>query len=1167
MSTWQIFTNDENNFQWEISNRCFEIRPDDALNATQYNSPDSSSRLPSMADLLLQGCSKLQQNHSETVGGSPMFRTGLGKSVAVKQASMAKALSVLGEDASDDAGCSMLQENCNEIVGYSPMFRTGLGKSVALKQSSIAKALSVLGEDAPSNGGQEQAGDNGFGLPNSLFKTGSGKMVNISSNGLIKAKSLLELEEDDDDSNFQSLRQSRKLHNNDEPYRWHHLSHKQINEGVNSHGIHPIHSLMPNTCLMDGRLKNDANQSVDQQELHNLTLRQPPIKFHTAGGRSVSVSNDALQRARSLLGDPELGGFFDEGDGVGSALSFPKEGRSNNASSDEGTDHHTPFSNQNTEKGKHMLKIFTSPLRSAANQLQFSAKSVTISSGSNLIKKFDAVEHENDYGLKSSMPNQQKPYRNHMPETIIDNSLDNGTNSRTSLLGRSPGRTLVDISNTMNMNNTNNGQLAAEKRRLGKGTSISPFKRPRTYKSSTPLNQDIAVLPTGFSTPSSQNPFSKRKVSTRYPFQLPRMYMREFFAMPLAEEKMLKHFPDQVRQIKSANAQKYMFSDGPGSNGMGPEAFFHALVQCGASTRFASKEWVTNHYKWIVWKLACYERCYPASSAGKILTVSNMLEELKYRYEREVNHGHHSAIKRILEGDASPSSMMILCISSIHTDCDTNTGTSPEVLNGTEPTDAIKVELTDGWYSLFAILDVPLSKQLAAGRLFVGQKLRIWGAGLCGWVEPVSPFEVSKTVSLKLHINGTYRAHWAERLGFCKCVGPPLAFRCIKSNGGVVPRTLARITRIYPILYKERLSNGGSVVRSERMETKIMQLYNHRCSIIAEGIIAEFQRERGSLIYNDSDSEEGAKIFKMLETAAEPEILMADMSPEQLSSFSAYQAKLEATRLSDVERSVVKALNDAGLKDRDVTPFMRVRVVGLSSKSCQEQDKHKEGLITVWNPTEKQRHELVEGQAYAITGLIPSSCDSDILYLQTKGSSTKWQPLSPKESEQFKPFFSHRKSVSLACLGDIPLSSEFDIAAYVVHVGEVYTTSHQKKQWVFVTDESISGLHSEELYNSLLAISFCSPATDDYSFAPINYNLPGSTVGFCNLIKRPKDHMNHIWVAEATERSTYFLNFDSPHCSHLRNTANSTKRWACISGSTIDKIREKVLFIIGDNKG
>ena len=44
---------------------------------------------------------------------------------------------------------------------------------------------------------------------------------------------------------------------------------------------------------------------------------------------------------------------------------------------------------------------------------------------------------------------------------------------------------------------------------------------------------------------------------------------------------------------------------------------------------------------------------------------------------------------------------------------------------------------------------------------------------------------------------------------------------------------------------------------------------------------------------NDNDSEEGAKILKILETAAEPEVLMAEMTSEQLTSFATYQAKLE----------------------------------------------------------------------------------------------------------------------------------------------------------------------------------------------------------------------------------------------------------------------------------
>lgn len=42
----------------------------------------------------------------------------------------------------------MLLENCEESVGGFPVFRTGLGESVTVKQSSIAKALSVLSDDS-----------------------------------------------------------------------------------------------------------------------------------------------------------------------------------------------------------------------------------------------------------------------------------------------------------------------------------------------------------------------------------------------------------------------------------------------------------------------------------------------------------------------------------------------------------------------------------------------------------------------------------------------------------------------------------------------------------------------------------------------------------------------------------------------------------------------------------------------------------------------------------------------------------------------------------------------------------------------------------------------------------------------------------------------------------
>ncbi|KAL2340475.1 hypothetical protein Fmac_008415 [Flemingia macrophylla] len=985
--------------------------------------------------------------------------------------------------------------------------------------------------------GEQRPIDDGFAFSNSLFKTGSGKKVTISPSGLVRAKTLLETI----DSNMQSPR----LHAIGETRG----KHQQHSPQLKLHRVFNSPSV--------GRSRH-ALKNFEEKEANCSAVNQAPIKFNTAGGRSISVSNEALKRARSLLCDPDVGDLFEGGGAGNSIFSFPFEGQTNNVDSRERGDCNTPLVHGVAASVCNCVtKSFTYPLESS-RQRESPSKFPFGGDGNNLMTKFDAVGEECGYSWKSTKACGQKPLydTNQSPQS---GKYDSSLNEFSSKLGSR--RPLVDVSNTIKTDQTNNGQLGSGKRRLGLRVTSSPFKKPRCSKTSVPSEQDVGKSPYDLSQLSSGVTGCKREVSSRYPFRYPRMYINEFFAVPPLQKKV--HVPNQTSQVTSDNAEKYVFHEASGDNGMGAEAFVHLLTHHEASMQFATKElsqlarWVTNHYKWIVWKLACYERYYPA---GKFLTVSNVLEELKYRYEREVNHGERSTIKKILEGDALPSSMMILCISSFHSSHVPESGTCFETENEVQKA-AVNVELTDGWYSINAILDIPLSKQQAAGRLFVGQKLRIWGAGLCGWNGPISPLEVSSTIRLLLHINGTYRAHWAERLGFCKVAGPPLAFRCIKSDGGLIPQTLAGITRIYPMLYKERLSSGRSVVMSERMENKIVELYNQRRSAVIDGIILEYHKER-SHIYHDSDSE-GAKIYNMLETAEEPEFLMADMSPEQLSAFAAYKAKLNAIRQSEMEKSIEKALKDAGLGHREVTPFMRLRVVGLTYKT--RQDKPNEGIVTIWNPTEKQRQELVEGGAYAIAGLVPSTSDFDILHLQSRGSSTKWLPVSSNAMEQFGPFFSSRRSTPLSSLGDIPLSNEFDIAAYVVHVGEVYTSSQQKKQWVFVTDGSImNGLQSEKLIDSLLAICFCSPLIGYDSFPPINYNLAGSTVGFCNLIKKEKDHTNHIWVADATENSTYYLNFDSQNCSHLKNASSSVRGWANNSSLIIEKLMEKVLNVVGD---
>ncbi|KAF7849345.1 hypothetical protein BT93_L0963 [Corymbia citriodora subsp. variegata] len=1119
MSAWQILSDDGGgggDYRWELRGGHTGAAIENGPNGAPTEQRPSSSHLPSMSDLLLQGCSKLLENGGVASQSLPMFRTGSGKSVALKQSSIAKALSVLGDEDGDDF----------PDPGQAPV------RDFRPDRSSF------------------------------LFQTGSGKVVSVSPTGMERAKTLLGLEEGTDQCDFTGLRSARRPPIINTTSRCQLASHLDREEGsAHPDALHsvsaPSISFTRGTSLVETKLKDSGNCSDMQPKMCDIPSKPAPIKFQTAGGRSISISGDALKRARSLLGDPELGDFLNnEGNFDSRPFSFLKERETGDDSSNKENNPLMSSLCQGTLKRNHMSNGFITPLRSSSNKACYSNALEKPSFGDNLINKFDAAACDGTDRSNFDVACLQKPLTttSHSSSPVVGKSLSNGVGPRVNTHVRLSGGSLVDISNRIDITCSGSGKV--EMRRLKKASFVSPFKRPRSSSSSSPLKSDSLFSSSVLSTSLAKQSLHKGKVSSRYPSQIPRVYVSEYFVGPPREHNM--HIPDQLRRIKPDNAHKFVFTDESGLNCIGAEAFLHMLVQSGASTQHISKGWVTNHYRWIIWKLASYERYYPATT-GKFLTSTNVLEELKYRYEREINHGHHSAIKRILEGDASPAAMLVLCVSAIHANDNLRTPSSTTPLNGTLNNNAMRLELTDGWYSVDALLDDFLSKHLMEKKVYIGQKIRIWGARLCGWAAPVSPLEEPRTVTLLLHANGTYRAHWADRLGFCKKAGAPLAFRCIKSNGGPIPMTLVGVTRIYPILYRERLSSGDSIVRSERMEMKIRQLYNQRSSLVIDGAVSEFQQStRDFHLSNDGNSEEGAKISNLLEMSAEPEVLMAEMSPEQLNTFAAYRSKLEVTRQSDMEKSIKKALQDAGLTEREVTAFMRVRVVGLKRKTYHGKTSQEEGFVTIWNPTEKQ--------AYAISGLVPAKSNSDTIYLQARGPTTKWQRLSSQEVENFEPFFSPRKAISLLNLGEIPLSSEFDIAAFILYVGEVYTTAHQKKQWIFVTDGSKVEMQAGKYDTSLLAISFSFPPIDDDSFVPINYNLAGSTVGFCNLIKRAKDQMNHLWVAEATENSNYFLSFDPPSYCHVKEAALSTHRWAKVSELIIDELKERVLSIIGGCK-
>jgi breast cancer 2 susceptibility protein len=182
--------------------------------------------------------------------------------------------------------------------------------------------------------------------------------------------------------------------------------------------------------------------------------------------------------------------------------------------------------------------------------------------------------------------------------------------------------------------------------------------------------------------------------------------------------------------------------------------------------KLASVAWVKNHYKWIVWKLASMERMFPQDYANQYLTAARVLSQLKYRYEREINQAQRPAIKKLLERDEFAGRYMVLCVSAIryrgkdgvfvpakpvrdkgagnpfpplrppsdptHKDV-SNEGANEqeadyEALGG----NCAVIEVTDGWYGVNALLDEYMTALLRRGKIFVGLKLRVFGATITG---------------------------------------------------------------------------------------------------------------------------------------------------------------------------------------------------------------------------------------------------------------------------------------------------------------------------------------------------------------------------------------------------------------------------------------------------
>ncbi len=254
-----------------------------------------------------------------------------------------------------------------------------------------------------------------------------------------------------------------------------------------------------------------------------------------------------------------------------------------------------------------------------------------------------------------------------------------------------------------------------------------------------------------------------------------------------------------------------------------------SLIDKGCDPTRLNDTWIRNHTRWIVWKLASYERRFSRFLAGRYLTYQKLIQSLVFRFRREVLNGVRPAVRKIVNRDISASNAIILLVCRI---------LSPSKAKADDASFKTTVlELSDGWYSVKGCLDSNLSQFVADGLITVGTKLLVSNARLVGAEDGVDPLDEgdgtnceSCKATLQLTANATRLANWNAKLGFVNPLNKqrmPHGRLLIKRisdvvpGGGNIPAIRLFIQRVYSMLYYEKsthsdLSSNDSMLNGKR---------------------------------------------------------------------------------------------------------------------------------------------------------------------------------------------------------------------------------------------------------------------------------------------------------------------------------------------------------------
>jgi hypothetical protein len=204
---------------------------------------------------------------------------------------------------------------------------------------------------------------------------------------------------------------------------------------------------------------------------------------------------------------------------------------------------------------------------------------------------------------------------------------------------------------------------------------------------------------------------------------------------------------------------------------------------------------------------------------------------------------------------------------------------------------------------------------------------------------------------------------------------PLTALRHVRPNGGAVPALALTIARVFPLIYMEKVrveDEEGEVTETKTMRGAAAEAaYAEEHERRAEGV-----RESAAAAAMEAASRERDARRRQAGGAG------AQQQQQQQAYDGGDDAALSAAAMRAHEKdnehaaaaihlAVQAALEAAQLTPRDVTPLLKLRVVGLAPGGCAAGAG--EAVLTVWRPEEDALATLVEGATFVITNVSTSA--------------------------------------------------------------------------------------------------------------------------------------------------------------------------------------------------